>query len=305
MQAHKVFNVAPNKLLGLQNDKKKNRAPKPFQNADGEKWFTKIPALGFESAIKTSDVTKITSLYAEAMNLYTLQAKTQQTFEDEIIKKGTTSDKVAALVMLIAKKPLNNAHRLDKLLEICESKNSRAADLAIAATGDLFSAHLLPRDRAFRLFKDQPLESFYKTHVKAEVKKIAKDAQLILTYWYFEEQLKKRYVGIWIVTFNVRYRKYLDILKAISASTINAKKLLFVKLARQLVKSSPEEVDNLLRLLINKFGDPEKEVSTKVMSSLLSLVNPFESENHTNPFYTTNVDRTYLTNEVCHFCWQF
>jgi len=79
---------------------------------------------------------------------------------------------------------------------------------------------------------------------------------------------------------------------------VTAVKIKCLNAFRLLIRATPEEREFSLKSLITKLGDKEKTISSRAMSQLLSLMNPFESNTYSNPYYTKGLDRLFIITEV-------
>jgi ribosome biogenesis protein MAK21 len=104
--------------------------------------------------------------------------------EDQWLKKvrlkGTLSDRVAALTLLIQEAPLYRLDSLKRLLNMATKKGSREAVLATEALRDMFVNDLLPPDRRLRFFEQQPFPQDSSLRPEAET----------LLYWLLEDHIK-------------------------------------------------------------------------------------------------------------------
>jgi ribosome biogenesis protein MAK21 len=105
-------------------------------------------------------------------------------------KVGTTTDKIGALSLIIAKDPKYRLQEIEELVQMCNSSNSRVFELSVEATKDLFINFLLPKRKLIE-FKEQNLEE-----INEEIKKINDDKEKkaeieeTLICVYFETNLK-------------------------------------------------------------------------------------------------------------------
>lgn len=121
-----------------------------------------------------------------------------------MLTKGTSSDRVAALTLVIQQNPKFRLKQLDMLLNHCSSHNNREAELAIEATKDLFFHDLLPY-RELNSFTQNNLGAIQKAldlkKKTVDDKKLSNeerelvnvDTNKYLFFWYFEDALKTRF----------------------------------------------------------------------------------------------------------------
>ena len=161
---------------------------------------------------------------------------------------GTLSDKVSALTLVCQESPLHTTKSLDTLLGLSKKKSRSQAIAAIAAIKDLFSSGvILPSDHKLRAFSKQPqLGSEGVT-------------DLHLMVWAYEDWLKTYYFEV------------LQVLEGLSSDQLEFARSHAVGYIWELLKEKPEQEANLLRMLVNKLGDKDKKVASKVSFLLLQL----------------------------------
>ena len=119
-----------------------------------------------------------------------LGGKSGEKWMDELITKGTLSDRIAALALKVQESPFHNLSALDALVEMANRKEQRTAQLALEALKDLFINNLLP-DR-----KLVPLSArgcLLPTTQNLEGQNTKKRMNMkIALLMYFEDELKKR-----------------------------------------------------------------------------------------------------------------
>lgn len=164
------------------------------------------------------------------------------------MQSGTLSDKISALTLICQESPLHTMKSLETLLGLARKKSRNQAIAALQAIKDLFaSGSILPSNRLLKYFKNQP----------ALGSKGTKDIHLIV--WAYENWLK----GI--------YFQLLQVLEDLCRDPLEYVRNSSVGFIHQLLKEKPEQEANLLRLLVNKLGDSEKKVASKVSYLLLQL----------------------------------
>eukprot|EP01103_Thecamoeba_quadrilineata_P021614 TRINITY_DN9996_c0_g1_i1.p1 TRINITY_DN9996_c0_g1~~TRINITY_DN9996_c0_g1_i1.p1 ORF type:complete len:848 (-),score=210.14 TRINITY_DN9996_c0_g1_i1:25-2568(-) len=164
-----------------------------------------------------------------------------------VMKSGTSSDRTAAMTIAFQQSYFR-FNILDTLIAMARKKGRRESQMAADSLKDLFIHCLLPPNRGLRYFKDQPLN-----------KDKISDKELL--YWYFEEQIK------------VRYNHFLKILEVGSHDTLAHYKEFVIKTVTELLKERPQEQQTkLIGVLVNKFGDPDNKISSKVIFHLSNLV---------------------------------
>uniref|UniRef100_A0A060T4W5 ARAD1B03190p n=1 Tax=Blastobotrys adeninivorans TaxID=409370 RepID=A0A060T4W5_BLAAD len=200
------------------------------------------------------DQATIEKLYTKCKDLLTKEnevyihqdakSSSQKQFLSQLLSSGTLSDKISALTLLIQESPLHSIKYLDQLLGLCRKKARRTALQGVAAIKDLFVGGVLP-DRKLKWFKNQPLS-------------LQTPLEWLLV-WVYEDWLKGFY-------FNL-----LQTLEVLSHDTIENIRSSTVIHVFDLLKAKPEQEVNLLRLGVNKLGDSDRKVASKVSYCLLQL----------------------------------
>jgi ribosome biogenesis protein MAK21 len=224
-----------------------------------------------------------------------------------MLKKGTASDKIASLSLLIIENPTMRLPLLDQLLELCRSHSNRVSELATKTAQDLFINNLMPKHRILLHFRENHVTNAYKLLKKAKSEKAnpetEEEAKQHLLYWYFEDQLKKK------------YKELIDILKEKSENTIETVCIRAVRSLRDLIKGCAEERNTLLKLLVDKFADTTKtatgaiapqqnsKVPARVMHYLSTLLSPGASGT-ANPHFVKDLDRKVAVSEATNFLYR-
>ncbi|KAI9359205.1 CBF/Mak21 family-domain-containing protein [Zopfochytrium polystomum] len=176
-------------------------------------------------------------------------SSSERKFISTVLKSGTTTDKVSAIILMVQESPLHTLPLLrDQLVHgMAQAKARREAMLAVDALKDLIIGGSLLPDVRLKYFRDRPLFSSDVT-----------ERHLIM--WYFEDQLKKLYF------------EFLQLLEELSKdplSYVKSKALFYIC---ELLVAKPEQEANLLSLLINKLGDTDGKVASKASFLLVSNV---------------------------------
>jgi len=293
----------PRGVLGnLVDDEEEITEQKKEAQVDTVKWFDTIPTYDGENDAASPTVAQIEVLYKKATKLYEEVAygSTSASFEEEMLTKGTASDKIAALSLLIAQEPIHKLHLLEQLLALCQSHSNRVSELATQTAQDLFLNNLLPQQRILVAFRDNKLMGLIKGYKKGFVEKETLDKVLIAKY--FEDQLKKK------------YKEFIAVLEEKTLNPIETIRIRGVRAIRDLIKGSVEERMHLLKLLIDKFNDKHKiqdgatveskssKIPTRVMHYLSTLVSAGASGVN-NPHFVRGLDRKYIIREASNFLY--
>ncbi|XP_063236498.1 CCAAT/enhancer-binding protein zeta [Bacillus rossius redtenbacheri] len=162
-----------------------------------------------------------------------------------VLARGTASDKVAALTLLVQDSPLHGLSSLESLVAMARVAKKRECVLAIDALTDLFLTELLPPDRRLRPFEACPLDG--------------SDPARLLRH-LLEDRLKASYLG------------FVGALAAAARDSVDANREKAVVAMYKLLSGRPEQEALLLRHLVNKLGDPNSKTVSKVIYCLGQLL---------------------------------
>ncbi|KAJ1675905.1 RNA-binding ribosome biosynthesis protein mak21 [Spiromyces aspiralis] len=238
----------------------KNHGEKNLFPPDSRWYALKLPELDPNIPFEQADEKTISSKLEVAKRLLEQEngghsgadahkslSTSDQAFVSNIIKSGILSDRVSGLTLLVQESPIHAVTQLEQLMSMARKKNRREALMAVSSLKDLMISNLLP-DRKLRFFVDQPLNH---PQVKPE--------HLLL--WYFENMLKKHYFEL------------IQIMETLSYDSVIHTKHNMLVFIESLLESKPEQEQSLLRLLVNKLGDKEKQVASKASYLILKLLN--------------------------------
>lgn len=173
-----------------------------------------------------------------------------------MLVSGTMSDRLAALALLVQESPPHQLNVLDKLLAASRKKSRREALMACDALKDLFLEHLLP-DRKLRAFTQHPWNRVrverYAAHGDAS-------ARRLLLWRAFEDALRERYTQL------------LDALEVLLRDAMVSIREKAVQIVYELLIKKPEQERRLLAMLVNKLGDPDRRLASRVIFWLLKLL---------------------------------
>lgn len=171
-----------------------------------------------------------------------------------VLRSGTTSDKVAAMTLLVQESPMHNLASLQKLLDLAGKRGGarEGRTMACDALKDLMLQTLLP-ERKLRWFAQQPLADLPVDEASPE--RIGR-----LRHWYFEDAVKRSYID------------FLAILERDLGDTVSKFKLKAMHTVADLLKTKAENEKILLTLLANKIGDVDKRVGARTVHLLQTLV---------------------------------
>ena len=200
-----------------------------------------------------------------------------------VMKSGTLTDKISALAMSTSESYIHHYKRMDQLMVIAKKKSPRESLLAVDALKSIFIGadsgvdSVLPPDRKCRFFHEQPdiakmvallqtakiissSESEDAVEVLKDLSKISTALAQHLCLWTVEDHVKRCYFQ-WIVC--------LDALSKNPVSNIRNRTL---NHAWEMLATKPEQERTLLTYIVNKFGDLDKKIASKVVFLLLKLI---------------------------------
>ncbi|KAI0339482.1 CBF-domain-containing protein [Trametopsis cervina] len=227
-------------------------------------WYTAtLPLPSQPKPLPSPSSSQIASLSQRAASLFEKDTETYQAsstftgkstsdthFLNTILSKGTLSDRLSALTLLVQASPVHNTKALDTLKGMAErgrGKGGRDEGLkAVRCVVDWWIGGGAP-SRKLRYFRDQPL-----LHPSVT------DQHLIS--WHFEDWLKKYFFAI------------LQILETYSLDPLPYVRTQALSFITTLLREKPEQEQNLLRLLVNKMGDTEKSVCSRASYHLLQVL---------------------------------
>jgi ribosome biogenesis protein MAK21 len=164
-----------------------------------------------------------------------------------VMKTGTISDKINANCILLQDSAVHNLESLETLIQSVKLNKKRECMLAIDALKDLFINYLLPK-RSLKSFHEHPFE--YLISLKDD--KQTRDKCLLI--YYFESLLK------------VKYSTFIKNLQEVFQDTLETTKNKVAGTLFDLITSNSFEQQKLLyEMLVNKLGDPDYKVASKIV----------------------------------------
>lgn len=200
-------------------------------------------------------------MYSDAQKT---SSSSSQKFYATIMSSGTLTDKISALTLAVQESPLHNMKALETLIGLGKKRSRTQAVEVLRSLKDMFAqGTLLPNDRRLRSFANQPslMAAFQGAGNKwsegAPLPNGLEKSHLIV--WAFEHHLKEQYFEV------------IKILEVWCNDEIEFSRSKAVSYVYELLKEKPEQEANLLRLLVNKLGDPGKKIASRASYLLLQL----------------------------------
>jgi ribosome biogenesis protein MAK21 len=192
-------------------------------------------------------------------------ASSSHKFYSTIMASGTLSDKISALTLNVQESPLHNTKALETLIGLGKKRSRAQAVEVLRSLKDMFAqGTLLPSDRRLKAFANQPglVAAFQgaggRWNEKDPLPGGLQKSQLIV--WAFENFVKDQFFEV------------LKILEIWCNDEIEFSRSRAVSYVYELLKEKPEQETNLLRLLVNKLGDPGKKIASRASYLLLQLM---------------------------------
>ncbi|WFD42226.1 RNA-binding ribosome biosynthesis protein mak21 [Malassezia psittaci] len=184
-------------------------------------------------------------------------------------KAGTLSDRISAVTLLLQNSPLHNIKSLETLMAMAAKPSREEASRATRALADWFASGGGLGPSKLKYFRDQPLLP----EAAAVFSNATTQAlRVCVCVWAFEDLLKKSYFA------------FVQILERQTHDTLLFMRKQSVTQVFTLLRDKPEQEHNLLRLLSNKLGDPDRSVASKASTHLMELL-------HAHPLMKTIVLR--------------
>jgi ribosome biogenesis protein MAK21 len=201
-------------------------------------------------------------------NLYTsnhLSSTSSQRFLSTIMSSGTLSDKVSALTLVVQESPVHTIKSFESLLALAKKRSRGQAVTALGAIKDLLGVGvILPADRRLRHFESQPglLGTLQADPIRNWKSGDALPGRITNTHmisWAYEDWLKETYFDV------------LKVLETWCNDEVIYARGRAVTYVYELLREKPEQESNLLRLLVNKLGDPDKKIASRTSYLILQL----------------------------------
>ncbi|CAL8069792.1 unnamed protein product [Calicophoron daubneyi] len=169
------------------------------------------------------------------------------------LRSSTGQDRICAMAYLVNLLPTRCLRYIDALISLVTPAKQRDCVRAIDALYQLFIQKLLPRHRTMISFGSRPFNLLHET-------KLPDEDQETLCLWYFEDELKIRYLS---------YVKSLE--RLLLSDTVEAFKHKALGILSALVTRTPEDRSLILSVIINKLGDRSKVLASSVIHKLRTL----------------------------------
>lgn len=230
---------------------------------DSKKWYEEIqedpknfPKSTEQVLIELKDEAKKCH-DSEVLNHNTKISKTNSNFQwmKTVMTKGTLSDKIAAHTVMIQDNPVASLDTIRNLVGMVKVGKKKECTSVMETLTELFLSSLLIPNRKLKSFHQRPLSQLNELASGNAVTR-----RKILSYWYFEDQLKEIYAAFVLALNTVAHD-----------SVENNKEKAVTAMYKLLVDNSEQE-KNLLTYIVNKLGDPSQKIASKVIYCLTQLL---------------------------------
>ncbi|CAL7951592.1 unnamed protein product [Xylocopa violacea] len=176
------------------------------------------------------------------------------------LSQGTTSDKVAAAIVLVQDNPKHNLARLTMLINQVRVAKHNQCDMIIKSLKDLFLSDLLHPQFKLLKFEEQNLNQLDKSNSEDALVKSDIARKKLMAHWYFEDQLREH------------YERFVMSLATIASDTVDVNRQMAIQVMTDLLIRNAEQEHKLLELIVNKIGDPSSKIGSKVIFCLNRLL---------------------------------
>jgi len=176
------------------------------------------------------------------------------------LQRGTTSDKIAASIVLVQDNPKYNLSRLISLISQVRGAKHNQCGMIITSLKELFLEDLLhPKFKLLKL-EEQDLDKLNIENVSDSIIKTNTARNRLLAHWYFEDQLREQ------------YERFVLNLSAVASDTVDTNREKAISAMSGLLIDNSEQEHKLLELLVNKLGDPSSKVGSKAVFCINKLL---------------------------------
>ncbi|KAG7212194.1 hypothetical protein KM043_012534 [Ampulex compressa] len=176
------------------------------------------------------------------------------------LAQGTTSDKIAAGIVLVQDNPKYNLARLTALVNQVRAAKQNQCSMVITALRDLFLSDLLHPNFKLLKFEEQDLNQINTEGLSDGIMKFDTVKKKLLAHWYFEDQLREH------------YERFIMGLAGIASDTVDTNREKAIAVMTDLLIGNAEQEHKLLGLIVNKVGDPSSKVGSKAVFCLTNLL---------------------------------
>ncbi|KAL6437186.1 hypothetical protein ACFW04_005035 [Cataglyphis niger] len=245
---------------------------KRFDNlaSDKQKWYeeyqkTEKPCKHSVSEIDVLRLKDEGKKYLEAETA-TFQLKQSRSHDSEMkwlrtaLQQGTTSDKIAASIVLVQDNPKYNLGRLTSLVSQVRGAKHNQCSMVIMSLKELFLSDLLHPNFKLLKLEEQDLDKLNIGNGSDSIIKTNASRNRLLAHWYFEDQLRQQ------------YECFVLNLSVVASDTVDTNREKAISAMTDLLIGNAEQEQKLLELLVNKIGDPQSKVASKAVFCINKLL---------------------------------
>jgi ribosome biogenesis protein MAK21 len=177
-------------------------------------------------------------------------SKSDREWLETVVSSGTASDKASAFLLQLQEAPLYGGEWLRRLLELAKSKSRHESLLAVNSLVEAFKLVLPPPALKRRLL-------YLKQRKWAAYREVS-DKTLLVCQW--EDAVKRAYF------------EFLKVVEIMLADQIAHSRGTALRILGQLAASKEEQATNVLTMLVNKLGDPDRRLASRVVYYLQEVV---------------------------------
>lgn len=176
------------------------------------------------------------------------------------LQRGTTSDKVAASIVLVQDNPKCNLGRLVSLVSQVRGAKHNQCGMIIASLKELFLTDLLHPEFKLLKLEEQDLDRLDAENGSDSIVRTNAARNRLLAHWYFEDQLREQ------------YERFVLNLSSVASDTVDTNREKAISAMADLLVGNAEQEHKLLELLVNKIGDPSSKVGSKAVFCINKLL---------------------------------
>ena len=190
-------------------------------------------------------------------------------FRTKVLQTGTASDRLSATILAIQESPLHAMSHFDRLTVMLQSKNRTAFLQSISTTKDLLITTLLPNRKLKALLEQSSLghRNMNTGH---------------LIHWAFEDHLKQFYFQM------------IQIFEHLSHDPLVFVRNHLVSHFEELLREKPEQEQNLLKLLVDRLGDTDRNIASKASFYILQIE---DSHPGMRRIISKDIERLFFTDQ--------
>lgn len=177
-------------------------------------------------------------------------SKSDREWLETVVSSGTASDKASAFLLQLQEAPLYGGEWLKRLLELAKSKSRHESLLAVNSLVEAFKLVLPPPALERKLL-------YLKQRKWGDYRQVS-EKTLLVCQW--EDTVKRAYF------------EFLKVVEIMLADQIAHSRGTALRILGQLAASKEEQSTNVLTMLINKLGDPDRKLASRVVYYMQEVV---------------------------------